>query len=53
MNRNQRKYLAALAMLIDHIAFAFGSTASQLMHFIGRLTAPTMAHFVAEEGCDL
>lgn len=51
MNRNQLKYLAITAMLIDHIAWAFVPTASvlaQIMHFIGRLTGPTMAFFVAE-----
>ena len=54
MNRNQLKYLAVLAMLIDHIAWAFVPTASllgQIMHFFGRLTAPTMAFFVAEGYC--
>ena len=51
MNRNQLKYLVIAAMLIDHIAWAFVPTASilgQIMHFIGRLTAPTMAYFVSE-----
>lgn len=51
MNRNQLKYLAALAMLLDHIAWAFVPTASLLgqgMHFAGRITAPIMAFFVAE-----
>lgn len=38
-------------MLIDHIAWAFVPTLSvlgQIMHFIGRLTGPTMAFFIAE-----
>ena len=38
-------------MLIDHIAWAFvptGSLLGQVMHFIGRLTGPTMAFFIAE-----
>lgn len=51
MNRNQIKYLVIVAMLIDHIAWAWVPTAStlgQVMHFIGRLTGPTMAYFVAE-----
>lgn len=51
LNRNQIKWIAIVAMLIDHIAWAFVPTASlqgQIMHFIGRLTAPTMAFFVAE-----
>lgn len=51
LNRNQIKYLVIVAMLIDHIAWAFvpmESAAGQIMHFIGRLTGPTMACFVAE-----
>ena len=50
-NRNQLKYLAAAAMLLDHIAWAFVPAAGlpgQLMHFIGRLTAPVMLFFLAE-----
>lgn len=38
-------------MLIDHIAWAFVPTysaAGQIMHFIGRFTAPIMCYFVAE-----
>ena len=51
LNRNQLKYLVIAAMLIDHIAWAFVPTESpvgQIMHFIGRLTGPTMAYFLAE-----
>lgn len=51
LNRNQIKYLVIVAMLIDHIAWAFVPMASvlgQIMHFIGRLTGPTMACFLAE-----
>ena len=51
LNRNQLKYLAALAMLVDHIAWAFVPTASmpvELMHFVGRLTAPIMLFFLVE-----
>lgn len=51
LNRNQLKYLVIAAMLIDHIAWAFvpiDSVLGQVMHFIGRLTGPTMAYFVAE-----
>ena len=54
MNRNQLKYLVIIAMLIDHIAWAFiqtDSTLGQIMHFIGRLTAPTMAYFISEGYC--
>lgn len=45
------KYIAALAMLIDHVAWVFvpiESVTAQIMHFIGRLTAPVMCYFVAE-----
>lgn len=51
LNRNQIKYLVIIAMLIDHVAWSFvptNSVAGQVMHFIGRLTGPTMAYFVAE-----
>lgn len=51
LNRSQLKYIVIIAMLIDHIAWAFlptGSLLGQTMHFIGRLTAPTMAFFIAE-----
>ena len=45
------KIIAICAMLIDHIAWAFVPTASllgEVMHIIGRLTAPTMCYFIAE-----
>lgn len=45
------KIIAILAMLIDHIAWAFipiGSVLGQAMHIIGRLTAPIMCFFIAE-----
>ncbi len=51
LNRNQLKYLAVTAMLLDHIAWAFVPTVSpagQLMHAVGRLTAPVMLYFLAE-----
>lgn len=51
LNRNQIKYIVIVAMLIDHIAWAFVPTESplgQIMHFIGRLTGPTMAYFIVE-----
>ena len=51
MNRNQLKYIAAFAMLLDHLAWAFVPTAGmagQAVHFIGRLADPVMAFFVAE-----
>lgn len=51
LNRNQLKYLAIAAMIIDHIAWLFVPTDSVLgfvMHFFGRLTAPIMTYFIAE-----
>lgn len=54
LNRNQLKYLVIVAMLIDHIAWAFvpmNSILGQVMHFIGRLTGPTMAYMLAEGYC--
>ena len=51
MSANVIKYIAIVAMLIDHIAWAFVDTASplgQVMHIIGRITAPTMCFFIAE-----
>ncbi len=51
LDRNELKYLAVAAMLVDHIAWAFvplDSIWGQLMHFIGRLTGPVMAFFLAE-----
>lgn len=52
LNRNQIKYIVIVAMLIDHIAWAFVDAVNPFlgacMHFIGRLTGPTMAYFVAE-----
>ncbi|MGN0691420.1 MAG: TraX family protein, partial [Oscillospiraceae bacterium] len=45
------KYIAVLAMLIDHIAWCFVDTYSLLgmiMHMIGRVTAPVMTYFIAE-----
>ncbi len=51
LNRNQLKYIVIVAMVIDHIAWAFVPTATilgQIMHFVGRLTGPTMAFFITE-----
>lgn len=48
---NSLKYIAIAAMLIDHIAWAFvpfNTTLGQVMHIIGRLTAPIMCFFIAE-----
>lgn len=49
---NTLKYIAILAMTIDHIAFAFvplGTPLAILMHTIGRITGPIM-FFSAVEG---
>ena len=51
LNRNQLKYLAVVTMLADHVAWAFlptWSVAGQLMHTVGRFTAPAMLFFLAE-----
>lgn len=52
LNRNQIKYIVVIAMLIDHIAWGFVDVVNPFlgacMHFIGRLTGPTMAYFVGE-----
>lgn len=51
LNKNQMKYIAIIAMLIDHIGMLFVPVSTPLgaiMRFIGRLTAPTMCLFIAE-----
>ncbi len=51
LDRNQLKYIAAAAMLIDHIAWGFVpefTAAWQIMHIIGRIAAPVMAYFIVE-----
>lgn len=52
LNRNQIKYIVIIAMLIDHIAWGFVDAINPFwgscMHFVGRLTGPTMAYFVGE-----
>ncbi len=51
LNANILKYIAAAAMLIDHIGWAFVQTNTvmgQAMHLIGRFTAPIMCYFIAE-----
>ncbi len=52
LNRNQIKYIVIVAMLIDHIAWSFVDAVNPVlggcMHFVGRLTGPTMAYFVGE-----
>ena len=51
MNRNQLKTLAEAAMLLDHIALAFlpeTCAAYAALRFLGRMTGPVMAFFVAE-----
>ena len=45
------KYIAVLAMLVDHLASALGlayySPLGSVMHFIGRMAAPLMFYFIA------
>ncbi|MCR4895487.1 MAG: conjugal transfer protein TraX [Lachnospiraceae bacterium] len=51
LNRNQIKYIAIIAMVIDHIAWHWVPTTTllgQVMHFIGRLTGPLMAIMIAD-----
>ena len=51
MNRNQLKYLAALAMLFDHLGYIFIPIRTPFGLFcriFGRLTAPIMCYFLAE-----
>ena len=45
------KYYAIIAMVIDHVAWAFVPTSSvlgQAMHIIGRTVAPILCYFIAE-----
>lgn len=51
LTANALKLIAITAMLVDHIAWAFVPTYSplgQIMHMIGRTTAPIMCYFIAE-----
>ena len=51
IDRKTLKLIATVAMVIDHIAWAFVPTESMLgmvMHAIGRITAPVMCYFIAE-----
>lgn len=53
LNRNSLKYIAVIAMLIDHFAHFFlseiwGTPIYVACRFIGRLTAPIMCYFLVE-----
>lgn len=51
LDRNQLKYIAIIAMLIDHIAFCFIPMSTPnytICRVIGKLTAPIMCYFLAE-----
>ena len=51
LNRNELKYLAITAMLLDHIAWyllPFASPTAQIFHVVGRITAPLMCYFAAQ-----
>ena len=53
LNRNYLKYIAIVAMLIDHVAELFVTNYPLpyfFMRLIGRLTGATMCFFIAE-GC--
>ena len=51
MNRNTLKYMAIVAMLLDHIAHAFipnGTLLYVLFRTVSRITAPLMCYFIVE-----
>lgn len=50
LNGHQLKLIAIGAMLIDHIAWAFvkDPLLGQVMHAVGRITAPIMCFFIAQ-----
>lgn len=51
LSETEIKYIAIIAMLIDHIAWCFVDTYSVfgiIMHVIGRITAPVMTYFIVE-----
>lgn len=51
LNSSVLKYIAIIAMLLDHIGFGFllpESVTYQVMRFIGRITAPLMCFFLTE-----
>lgn len=51
LTATQIKTIAIIAMLIDHIAWKWVpilSVEGQIMHIIGRLTAPIMCYFIAQ-----
>ncbi len=51
LTANQLKIIAVIAMLLDHVAWLFIPTKSvwgQLIHALGRMTAPIMCFFIAE-----
>jgi len=51
LNAWQLKLIAIVAMVIDHLAFSFvpdGTFLAVAMHFIGRITGPTMFYFAVE-----
>ena len=51
LNRDELKYLAIFAMLLDHIAWfllPFSSPVAQIFHVVGRITAPIMCYFAAQ-----
>ncbi|MBR0528678.1 MAG: hypothetical protein IJJ76_02805 [Ruminococcus sp.] len=52
LDRNALKYIVIVTMVLDHVAWGFESSlplmVTNLFHFVGRLTGPTMAYFLYE-----
>ena len=54
LTANELKLIAITAMVIDHFAWAFvafDSVEGQILHMIGRITAPVMCFFIAQGYC--
>lgn len=51
LSRDAVKYIAVVAMTLDHIAWyflEFSSPLAQIFHIVGRITAPIMCCFIAQ-----
>lgn len=51
LDRNALKYIAIIAMTLDHVAWFFldfSSPLAQIFHIVGRITAPVMCFFLAQ-----
>ena len=54
LSSNSIKLIAIFAMIIDHIGWAFivnDTPQGQLIHLLGRITAPIMCYFIVEGYC--